>query len=241
MAATHVGPAEFRAARYLAAWGGEMAAALGFESDDDPSVCPCVMGVREYACCTQRAKWHSPVYSSRRSTRRRGSHPACRWTAAAGEEAERQARRPAHGESEWLECKRCCRCRCGESFSSPYARDLHVSVAVIAARARTARASVCRERSRVGGVWVLIDLRTSWVVRAGRCRIPTSGEAKDHSTKAETITARRALEDVAQRLPNGSELRVVTDSMSTVESCGGPSSHADSGCGVSPANLTLGR
>ena len=41
----HMGSAEFRAARYLAAWGGETAAALGFEStDDDPSVCPCVLG-----------------------------------------------------------------------------------------------------------------------------------------------------------------------------------------------------
>ena len=144
----------------------------------------------------------------------------------------RQTRRP-HGDSEWLECKRCCRCRYGESFSSPYACDLHVSLAVSGSGAHGLPYA---ERSRVGGAWVLIDLRTSRVVRAGRCRIPTSGEAKDHSTKAETITVRRALEDVAQRLPNGSELRVVFAWSPTPcrrSSLGGPSSHGDSDCAAS--------
>ena len=49
---------------------------------------------------------------------------------------------------------------------------------------------------RLGGAWLLTDVATGRVLRAGRERLPNTGDEDDYSTRAEGITIARAYEDV---------------------------------------------
>ena len=68
------------------------------------------------------------------------------------------------------------------------------------------------ERKRVGVAWILVDVTTGRVLRAGCERLPATGEADDYSTKAEGWAIAHALGDVLPGLPAGTEVSGHTDS-----------------------------